>query len=191
MDKGDAPMSAGPCLLHQGLCAHHVVRKDRHPVVEHMVDGHHRHIAVDQLHHLRIVKVHTGDHHAVHTPVVAMLQIAHGSAADVVVDKGDIIAALFCFNLEAVQHCGEVLVGQAALFFIHKQNAKVVGAVGLQRPSRCIGQVAHAAGRCVDPLPRSLSNVRLVVQSFTDSCDGYAALFCQILQGWHFVASFR
>ena len=105
MDKGDAPMSAGPCLLHQGLCAHHVVRKDRHPVVEHMVDGHHRHIAVDQLHHLRIVKVHTGDHHAVHTPVVAMLQIAHGSAADVVVDKGDIIAALFCFNLEAV-HAG-------------------------------------------------------------------------------------
>ena len=52
-----------------------------------------------------------------------MLQITHGPAADVVVDEGDIIAALFRFYLEAVQHCGEVLVGQAALLFIYEQNA--------------------------------------------------------------------
>ena len=117
-----------------------------------MVDGHHRHIAVDQLHHLWIIKVHTGDHHAVHTPVVAMFQIAHGLAADVVVDEGDIIAALFRFYLEAVQHCGEVLVGQAALLFVYKQNAKVVSTVGFQRPGRCVGQVPHAACRCTDAL---------------------------------------
>ena len=156
-----------------------------------MVDGHHRHIAVDQLHHLRIIKVHTGDHHAVHTPVVAMFQIAHGLAADVVVDKGDIIAALFRFYLEAVQHCGEVLVGQAALLFIYKQNAKVVSTVGFQRPGRCVGQVPHAAGCCTDAFPRGRCDVRLAVQRLTDSCDGYAALFCQILQGRHLMASFQ
>ena len=156
-----------------------------------MVDGHHRHIAVDQFHHLRIVKVHTGDHHAVHTPVVAMFQIAHGLAADVVVDEGDIVAALFRFYLEAVQHCGEVLVGQAALFFIYEQNAKIVSAVGFQRPGRCVGQVPHATGRCTDALPRGRCDVRLVVQRLTDGCNGYAAFFRQILQGRHLLASFR
>ena len=57
------------------------------------------------------------------------------------VDEGDIVAALFRFYLEAVQHCGEVLVGQAALFFIYEQNTKIVSAVGFQRPGRCVGQV--------------------------------------------------
>ena len=156
-----------------------------------MVDGHHRHIAIDQLHHLRIVKVHAGDHHAVHTPVVAMFQIAHGLAADVVVDEGDIIAALFCFYLEAVQHCGEVLVGQAALLFIYEQNAKVVSTVGFQRPGCCVGQIPYAASRCTDAFPRGRCDVRLVVQRLTDSCDGYAAFFRQILQGRHLMASFQ
>ena len=35
-------------------------------------------------------------------------------------------------------------MGQAALFFIYEQNAKIVSAVGFQRPGRCVGQVPHA-----------------------------------------------
>ena len=96
-----------------------------------MVDGHHRHITVDQLHHLRIVEIHAGDHRSIHAPVVAVLQIGHCSAAEVPVDKGDIIAQLFHLHFEAVQHRRKVLVGQAALPLVHKQNAKVVGTVGL------------------------------------------------------------
>ena len=34
-------------------------------------------------------------------------------------------------------------------------------------------------------------NVRLIVQSLADGCDGYAAFFRQILQGRHLLASFR
>ena len=85
-----------------------------------MVDGHHRHITVDQLHHLRIVEIHAGDHRSVHAPVVAVLRIGHCSAAEVPVDKGDIVAQLFHLHLEAVQHRRKVLVGQTALPLVHK-----------------------------------------------------------------------
>ena len=54
-------------------------------------------------------------------------------------------------------------MGQAALFFIYEQNAKIVSAVGFQRPGRCVGQVPHAAGRCTDALPRGRCDIRLVV----------------------------
>ena len=57
-----------------------------------MIDGDHGDIAVDQLHHLGVVEVHTGDHHAVHTAVMAVLQVGHRFAAQVAVDKGDIVA---------------------------------------------------------------------------------------------------
>ncbi len=92
-----------------------------------------------------------------------MFQIAHGLAADVVVDEGDIVAALFRFYLEAVQHCGEVLVGQAALFFIYEQNAKIVSAVGFQRPAAALGRypMRRAAARMRSP--RGRCDIRLVV----------------------------
>ena len=104
MDKGDAAVAVGVGVPHQRRKPVDIIGKDRHPVVEHMVDGHHRHITVDQLHHLRIVEIHAGDHRSIHAPVVAMLQIGHCSAAEVPVDKGDIIAQLFHLHLEAVQH---------------------------------------------------------------------------------------
>ena len=116
---------------------------------------------------------------------MAVLQVGHVPAADVVVDKGDIVAVFFRFHLEAVQHGGEVLVGQAALPFIHEQDAQIIGTVRFQGTGRCIGQVPHAACRCTDALSCCGGNVRLVVQGLADGCDGYAAFFCQIFQGWH------
>ena len=155
-----------------------------------MVDGHHRHLAVHQLHHLRVVEVHAGDHHAVHIAVAAMFEVAHALAA--VVDEGDVVAALFRFHLEAVQHGGEVFVGQAALPFVHEQNAQVVSSVGLQGAGGGVGQVAHAVRCGAYPLPCGRRDIRLVVQRLADRCHRYAAFLCQIFQGRHrSFASFR
>ena len=85
-----------------------------------MVDSDDGHLAVHQLHHLRVVEVHAGDHNAVHIAVAAVLQITHAPAADVVVDESDVVAVLFRFHLEAVQHSRKIFVGQAALPFVHK-----------------------------------------------------------------------
>ena len=192
VDKGDAAVAAGPCLPHQRLQAGNVVREDGHAVVEHMVDGDDGHLAVHQLHHLRVVEVHAGNHHAVHIAVAAVLQIAHALAADVVVDESDVVAVLFRFHLETVQHSRKVLVGQAALPFVHKQNAQIVGAVGLEGTGGGVGQVAHAVRSGPHPLPGGGRDVRLVVQRLADRCHRYAAFLGQIFQGrHHFAASFR
>ena len=53
------------------------------------------------------------------------------AVANVVVDKGDVVAPALGVALEAVQHGGEELMGQAALGFVHKKDAQIVGAVGL------------------------------------------------------------
>ena len=182
-------MAAGPRLPHQSFQTGDVVGEHRHAVVEHMVDGHHRHLAVHQLHHLRVVEVHAGDHHAVHIAVAAMFEVAHALAA--VVDEGDVVAALFRFHLEAVQHGGEVFVGQAALPFVHEQNAQVVSSVGLQGAGGGVGQVAHAVRCGAYPLPCGRRDIRLVVQRLADRCHRHAAFLCQIFQGWHrLLASF-
>ena len=157
-----------------------------------MIDRDHRHLAVHQLHHLRLVEVHAGDHHAVHIAVAAVLQIAHAPAADVVVDEGDVVAVLFRFHLEAVQHGRKIFVGQAALPFVHEQNAQIVGAVGLEGTGGGVGQVAHAVRSGPHPLPGGGRDVRLVVQRLADRCHRYTAFLGQIFQGrHHFAASFR
>ena len=115
---------------------------------------------------------------------------AHNEIA-AVVDEGDVVAALFRFHLEAVQHGGEVFVGQAALPFVHEQNAQVVSSVGLQGAGGGVGQVAHAVRCGAYPLPCGRRDIRLVVQCLADRCHRHAAFLCQIFQGWHrLLASF-
>ena len=180
MDKGDAAVTVGVGVPHQRRKPVDIIGKDCHPVVEHMVDGHHRHITVDQLHHLRIVEIHAGDHRSIHAPVVAVLQIGHCSAAEVPVDKGDIIAQLFHLHFEAVQHRRKVLVGQAALPLVHKQNAKVVGTVGLHRAGRHIGHIAHTAGRLANTVAGRSRDVRLAIERFAHRCHRDTAFTRQI-----------
>ena len=53
------------------------------------------------------------------------------AVANIVVDKGDVVAPALGVALEAVQYGAKELMGQAALGFVHKKDAQVVGAVGL------------------------------------------------------------
>ena len=192
VDKGDAAVAAGPCLPHQCLQAENVIRENRHAIIEHMIDRDHRHLAVHQLHHLRLVEVHAGDHHTVHIAVAAVLKVAHALAADIVVDKGDVVAVFLGFHLEAVQHGGKVFVGQAALPFIHEQNAQIVSTVCFQGTGGGVWHVAHTVRCGPHPFSCGRRDIRLVVQRLADRCHRYAAFLCQIFQGRHrSFASFR
>ena len=51
---------------------------------------------------------------------------------------------------------------------------------------RAVQRLEIARGRC-----EIRFSLLQIVQRLTDSCDGYAALFCQILQGRHLMASFQ
>ena len=148
-----------------------------------MIDGDHRDIAVDHLHHLGVVEVHTGDHHAVHTAVVAVLQVGHRFAAQVAVDKGDIVAQPLHPDFETVQHGGEIFVAQAALAFVHKQNAEVISTVGLHGAGRHVGHIAQPLGCFTDAGPGGIGDIVLAVERLAHGGDRDSALPCQIFQG--------
>ena len=148
-----------------------------------MIDGDHGDIAVDQLHHLGVVEVHTGNHHAVHTAVVAVLQVGHRFAAQVAVDKGDIVAQPLHPDFETVQHGGEIFVAQTALAFVHKQNAEVISTVGLHGAGRHVGHIAQPLGCFTDAGPGGIGDIVLAVERLAHGGYRDSALPCQIFQG--------
>ena len=116
-----------------------------------MIDSHHRYVACHQLGHLRILKIHTGNDHAVKSPVSGMLQIGHLPAPFLVpVDKGDIIIIPFRRFFKAFQYARKIVMGQAAVCFINKQDSQIVASVGLQGPGYGIGKITHFLRRPAD-----------------------------------------
>ena len=73
VDKRNAAVALGVDVAHQLLHAPHVVGNHGGAVIEYMVDGHHRELGIDQLQHLRVVKINAGDYAPVHPPVLAVL----------------------------------------------------------------------------------------------------------------------
>ena len=185
MDEGDAPVALAVGVPDQDIGAHHVVGHHRDPAIEDMVDGDHRQTGVNQLQHLGVLKVHTGDDRAVYPPVAAVLQISGGPAAHIAVDKGDVVAVGLRLHLEAVQHGGEVLMGQAAAALVHKEHADVVGAVGFQSPGGGVGQVSHLIGDPADALPGLRADVLLAVESLAYRGDRHIAAQRDILHRDH------
>ena len=150
--------------MHQGLYPGNIVGHHCQTIVEHMVNGDQGNAAVHQLPYLGIAEVHTGDHNAVHAPVLAVLKVAEVAAASVIINEGNVVSVALCLHLEALQHCGEILVGQAAVLFVHKEDAQIVGAVGFQCPCCGIGHVAHFLSSGTDPGSGLLADVGLTVQ---------------------------
>ena len=183
MDESNAAVALAVCRADQRRKAGHVVRKDCHPVVEHVVDRDDRHIAVHQLDHLRVCEIHTGDHGSVHPAVVAVLQIGHRLAAEVPVDKGDIVAQLLDPDFEAVQHSGEVFVCQAALPFVHEQDADIISTVGLHGAGCHIGNIAHPASRLPNTGAGGFGDIRLAVERLAHRGHRDPAFLRQIFQG--------
>ena len=182
VDVGKLPVAVDIGVTNQGFHALHIVGDHRHTVVEHMVNGDHGQAGIHQLQHLGIGKIHTGNDHAVHTPVLAVLQIA-GLTAYAAVDKGDVIAPGFHLHLQAFQHGGEVFVGQTAVLLVYEQNAHVKGTVGLQRPGGGVGYITHLRGHLMDFFPGFLANIRLIIQRLAHGSHGDAAAPGNVFHG--------
>ena len=123
VDKGNFFVSVCAKVIHDAADTLDVIGHNRRPVIENVVNGDKRQVAVCQLHDLRVIELDTGGDHPVHPALPAMLQVAGTSAPDIVIDKGDIVTAAFRAALEGVQYCGEEFVGKTALRLVHKQNA--------------------------------------------------------------------
>ena len=185
VDEGDVPVTGFVHVAHQRLRAAEVIGGHGQTVVEHVVDGHQRQPAVHQLLHLRVVKIHAGDDHAVQTAVPAVLQIRGGLSAHVVVEEGNVVAVGLRLSLEAFQHSGEVLMCQTAVPLVHKQHTQIIGAVGLQRTGGGVCHIAHLLRGDADPSASILSDILLTVQRLADRGHGYAATLCDVLHGYH------
>ena len=166
-DVSDALMPEGCELIDQLLDTFNVIGEHRCPVIENVVHCDERQIAVGQLHDFGVIELDAGGDHTVDTAVAAMLEITGMAVADVVVDKGDIVAPALGVALEAVQHGGEELVRQAALGFVHEEDTQVVGAVGFQRPGCGVWHVAHLACRLAYLLFGGLADIVVAVQCLT------------------------
>ena len=105
MDISDLPMSSfiyiGKEVFH-ALC---IVRHDGDAIVEKVIDRHYRNVAFYKFYHFRVVKIDTGDHHAIKSTVSGMFQIGHAVGTGLAtVDKSHIIALLLRYLLETVKH---------------------------------------------------------------------------------------
>ncbi len=166
MDIGNPAVSFLKHMAQQQFHASHIVRSDIDMIVKKMVHRHHRNIAAYQFQNLGVIEIHAGDNHPVKAPVAAMLQVGHPAqpSRTALVQKCDIIAPGFHRALEAVQHLGEIVMGQAALGLVHKEHAYIVGAVCLKGPGHGIGQISHLLGDSADPLLGLPADVSMVVQ---------------------------
>ena len=86
-------------------------------------------------------------------------------------------------DFETVQHGGEIFVAQAALAFVHKQNAEVISTVGLHGAGRHVGHIAQPLGCFTDAGPGGIGDIVLAVERLAHGGDRDSALPCQIFQG--------
>ena len=185
MDEGDAAVPLGIDIPYQLLHAAHVVGYDGGTVVEYVVDRDDGQLGIDQLEHLRIVKVDAGNDNAVDPAVLTVLQVSRRLRADVAIDKGDVVAVSLRLDLETFQHRGEILVRQTAAPPVNKQDADIIGAVRLERAGGGVGHIAKRVSGFADQLPRLLADVRLPGEGLADSRDRNAAGLCDILHRNH------
>ena len=185
VDEGDAAVPLGIDIPYQLLHAAHVVGYDGGTVVEYVVDRDDGQLGIDQLEHLRIVKVDAGNDNAVDPAVLTVLQVSRRLRADVAIDKGDVVAVSLRLDLETFQHRGEILVRQTAAPPVNKQDADIIGAVRLERAGGGVGHIAKRVSGFADQLPRLLADVRLPGEGLADGRDRNAAGLCDILHRNH------
>ena len=181
VDVGEAAVAPVVYETHQRLHALHVVGEDGRAVVERVVERDHGEIGVHQLLQQRIVELHADDRHPVDAPVQRVLQIAPVLVADVGVDEGDVVAAALGLDAEAVERGREILMREAGVLQVDKEDAEVVGPVGLERAGGGVGGVAHLLRALHDALTRRLADVLVPVEGLADGGDRDAAAQRDIL----------
>ena len=163
-----------------------IVRDDRRPVVEYVIYRHYRYVARRQLHHVRIAEIYTGEHHAVISPVSAMLQIVHVHRIPVAVDEAYVVALGLCRLLERIQHrCIEVM-RKPVPCLISEEYAYVVALVRLQRSGGSIRKISHLLGCLPDTLFGCLSYIAVVIQCLTYRRNRNAHFFRYIFHRDHY-----
>ena len=172
-------------MTHQLLQTGHIVGNHCQPVIKTVVNRHQRQVTVCQFLDPGICKVHTGNDHAVHTPVQAVLQITVVAAAYIIIDEGDVIAMGFRLCLDALQHGGEIFMGQTAAAFVHKQNTQIVGTFCFQGTGCRIGHVAHFPGCFFNSGTGLFTDIRLTVEGFADCGYRYPAAKRNVFHGNH------
>ena len=105
--------------------------------------------------------------------------------ANVVVNKGDVIAPALSVAFEAVQHGGEELMRQTALGIVHKEHAQIVGAVGFQGTRCGVWHIAQLVSSLPDLFLGGLTYITVAVQRLTHGSHRNAASLCDVLDGCH------
>ena len=134
VEKSEFSMAFRENITRKFLHAPKIIRENCDPVVEQMVDGHHREIRGDQLDNHRVFKIDRGDYHAVYPAVKAVLEITAFLVSDILVDERDVVAFALGFHPDAVQDGGEKLMSKTAASSVHKEDADVVASVRFQHP---------------------------------------------------------
>ena len=181
----DLAVSLRGHIPHQLSHPLHVVGHDGNAVIEDVVDGHHRQIRLYKLRYHGVQEICRSDYHPVYPAVLAVLEVACLAAADIPVDKGDIIAVLFCLAADTVKHSGEELMRQAAVHGVDEQDADVVAAVCLESAGSGVCHVAQLVRQVKDALTCFIADVRLTVERFADRGRRDTAAPCDVLHGNH------
>ena len=184
VDIGDAAVAHAINMADQFFDPVQIVREDRHAVVKSVVERDHRDVGKDQLAHRAVKEVGADDRHALDAAGARMLQIA-ALLSRIAVDEGDVIAAALGLVAEAVEHRGEVLVHEAAVLEVRKQDAEIVGAVGLERAGDRIGRISHLPRRAQHAFARRLADILLAVEGLAHGGHGNAASAGYVLHGNH------
>ena len=150
-----------------------------------MVQGDHREIGQNQLLHQRVVEIRTDNGNAVDPPVQGVLQIALVLVAHITVDEGDVVAAAFALDPEAVEGGGKILVHEAVILQVHQQDAQVVGAVGFECAGSGISRITKFFCGGAHTLSGRLTDVLMSVEGLADRGHGNAALLCNVFHGNH------
>ena len=180
-NHGNLPVTLTVDVLQKGTHTADVIGLDAAAVIEVVIQGYHRHTAADQLLGNGRGIVGHQNRHTVAVAEANMADIIAAPGTGLVTDEGNVVVQFFRPVLEAVQHMGEVLMGQSAVGTVAEDHADVVGSAGFQVPGGGTGGIAHLGSGSLNTHCGLGADIRGSVKGFTDRGNGHAALLRQHL----------
>ena len=109
--------------------------------------------------------------------------------ANVVVDKGDIIASALGVAFEAVQNSREEFMRQTALCLVHEKDAQIIGTVRFQGPRCGVWHVSDLPCSLAHFFFGGLTDIVVTVQRLAHGSHRDPACLCDVFDGCHDIAS--
>ncbi len=189
MDISDPAVSLAVYIFNKVFHAIDIIGNDSDRIIKYVVDCNDRYVTGDQLSDFRIPKIDTGYGDSIKSSVSGPFQIGHLLGMSLAaVDQGQIIVIFLNAPFKTVQDMIEIIMGQAALRFVYKENAYISGFIGLEHLGCRIGEIPEFLGLLPYQFLRFRADVMLIVERLAYSSHRYIACSSDIFQRNHFSA---